>query len=178
MRRELEQHFSSADAVLGALPDLGGVLVELRTRRRQIRGDADDERARLSSERKSMHSSLTATDLQAAAPAPDADGWGPATDATAIAQMKAAWVRGRTAYERVEGVLAPLFPDIDSSIDARYDDFMTQLGGYGDSNLFDDQGVTGMHAIERILYANLIPPDVVDFESHLPGYSPAEFPST
>jgi iron uptake system component EfeO len=118
-----------------------------------------------------------ATDLQTAAPAPRADGFGPTTDADAIAQMKAAWMRTRTAYERVEGVVAPLFPDIDNSIDARYDDFMDQLAGYGDPNLFDDQGVTGMHAIERILYADVIPANVVALESHLPGYSPAAFPS-
>jgi iron uptake system component EfeO len=118
-----------------------------------------------------------AADLQSAAPVPDADGWGPATDADAIAQMKAAWIRARTAYERVEGVLAPLFPDVDNSIDARYDDFMDQLAGYGDPNPFDGEGVTGMHAIERILYADVIPPNVVALESHLPGYAPAAFPS-
>ena len=47
----------------------------------------------------------------------------------------------------------------------------------GDQDLFDDQGVTGMHAIERILYADTIPPSVViDFEKALPGYEAAAFP--
>jgi len=37
--------------------------------------------------------------------------------------MKGAWQRGRAAWERSEGVLAALFPDLDQSMDARYEDF-------------------------------------------------------
>src|SRR5262249_44102286 len=85
----------------------------------------------------------------------------------------------RTAYEHVEGAIAPLFPDIDVSIDARYDDFMTQLAAQGgDADLFDDRGVTGMHAVERIVYADVTPARVVAFERSLPGYVPAAFPAT
>jgi len=117
------------------------------------------------------------TDLQAAAPAPQGHGWDPEADADAIAKMKAAWLRARTAYEHIEGALAPIFPDIDASIDARYDDFLSNLGVAGDANLFDDQGVTGLHAIERILYVDVTPGAVVDFESKLPGYVPAAIPA-
>ncbi len=51
-------------------------------------------------------------------------------------------------------------------------------GGQGDPTPFDGTGVTGMHGIERILFANVIPQTVIDFESTLPGYSPASFPLT
>ena len=49
----------------------------------------------------------------------------------AIAAMTAAWVRARTAYEHIEGALAPLFPDLDAAIDARYDDFLDGARGAG-----------------------------------------------
>jgi iron uptake system component EfeO len=118
-------------------------------------------------------------DIQGAAPTPPARGWDSQEDAQAIAAMRDAWVRARTAYEHIEGALAPLFPDIDNAIDARYDDFMTQLASEGgDQDLFDDHGVTGMHAVERIIYADVTPKRVVDFERSLPGYVPAAFPGS
>jgi iron uptake system component EfeO len=43
--------------------------------------------------------------------------------------------------------------------------------------LFDDEGVTGVHAIERILWADSQSERVVKFESTLPGYEKAAFPS-
>lgn len=148
-------------------------------------GDADAQyRAQLPQQ---MHDSLqadlsnlitAAQTLQAAAPAPTGRGWDATLDAAAITQMKAAWRECRTAYEHIEGALAPIFPDLDNSLDARYDDFLSQLAGKGDSDPFDDQGGTGMHWIERILYADQIPKSVVDFESTLPGYAPASFPTT
>lgn len=120
-----------------------------------------------------------AVDLQRAAPTPKDRGWDPALDAAAIASMRDAWIRARTAYEHVEGALAPLFPDLDNSIDARYDDFMTQLEAEGgDADLFDDHGVTGMHAVERILFADVTPPRIVTFEASLPGYRPAAMPAS
>jgi iron uptake system component EfeO len=119
-----------------------------------------------------------ARELQASAPTPDARGWDPVSDATAIAAMKSAWTNARIAYEHIEGVLAALFPEIDTALDARYDDFLTTLGGKGDDDVFDGAGVTGMHAIERILFADTILQRAVDFEKTLPGYKPASFPST
>ena len=120
-----------------------------------------------------------AVDLQNAAPTPSGRGWDDAMDAQALAAMKDAWRRARLAYEHVEGAVAPLFPDIDTSIDARYDDFMATLASVGgDSYLFDDQGVTGMHAVERILYVETTPAKVVEFEKVLPGYKPAAYPAT
>lgn len=135
---------------------------------------------------RSMSADLTALyhaamELQAAAPTPVGRGWDATADATAIATMKAAWVRARTAYEHVEGATAPIFPDLDVSIDERYDGFLTDLHGAGDADAFDGKGVTGMHAIERILYAgpgDAVPPSVVAFESALPGYRPAAYPAS
>jgi iron uptake system component EfeO len=131
-----------------------------------------------------MHDSLlgdldalvqAAKDMQAAAPASAGRGWDKTLDAPAIAATKDAWIRARSAYERIEGALAPIFPDIDASIDARYDDFLSTTP---DDYLFDDKGVTGLHAAERILYADTTPPYVVTFEKSLPGYKAAASPAT
>ncbi|HVV50034.1 MAG TPA: imelysin family protein [Polyangia bacterium] len=115
--------------------------------------------------------------LQAAAPTPADRGWDAAQDAAALTAMEAAWTGCREAYEHIEGATAPIFPDIDASIDSRYDDFLAALPA-GDSYLFDDQGVTGMHAVERILYSNVEPQRVIAYESTLPGYAAAAFPAT
>jgi iron uptake system component EfeO len=116
-----------------------------------------------------------ARDLQAAAPT---HAWSPTADSNALAMMRAAWMRTRIAYEHVEGATAPIFGNLDVSMDARYDDFLATLGPTGDPNLFDGTGATGMHAIERILYAPDIRTEVIDFESPLPGYVAAAYPAT
>ncbi|NOU30311.1 MAG: EfeM/EfeO family lipoprotein [Polyangiaceae bacterium] len=113
------------------------------------------------------------------APTPSGRGWDAAADAAAITQMRAAWTRARTAYEHIEGAVAPLFPDLDLVLDARYDDFLGELKSKGgDADLFDDQGVTGLHAVERILWSDSIPARVVEFEKAQPGYLPAAYPKT
>jgi iron uptake system component EfeO len=111
--------------------------------------------------------------LQQAAPT-DLAGW---TDA-AVAAMETPWIASRTAYEHIEGATAPIYPNIDYSIDSRYDDFMAALAPVGDPYLFDGMGVTGMHAVERILYVKVTPPSVVTYEATLPGYVAAAWPST
>ena len=135
---------------------------------------------------KGMHDSLAleiadwkkaATDLAGLAPVTPGRGWDATQDAQAIADMKDAWKRVRVAYEHIEGVVAPLFQETDFATDARYDDFLAELKD-GDDNPFDGEGVTGQHAIERILYADAIPSYVVEFESKLPGYRAARFPGT
>jgi iron uptake system component EfeO len=123
-----------------------------------------------------LHDSAVA--LQAAAPAPTGRGWDKDMDAQAFTDMKAAWIMARQAYEHVEGATAPVFSDLDISMDERYDGFLASLGAMGDQDLFDDKGVTGMHAIERILYADVTPATVVTFEKALPGYVPAAWPAT
>lgn len=114
-----------------------------------------------------------AIDLEAAAPL---HAWNDTTDAAKLQEMKDAWRRARAAYESIEGAFAVLFPELDASTDARYDDFLSELGR--DDDLFDGEGVTGMHAIERVLWAKTIPAAVVEFESKLPGYKAAVQPAT
>lgn len=120
-----------------------------------------------------------ARDAQAlcdAAPTPTGRGWSTTDDAAAIAAMKAAWKRARPDYERVEGAIAVLFPEIDVAIDERYDGFLESTN---DTNLFDDEGVTGNHAIERILWSDSTPARVIDFEKALGAkYVAARFPAT
>ncbi len=112
----------------------------------------------------------------AAAPVVHGRGWSAALDREAIANMKNAWYRARTAYEHIEGALATLFPEIDKSIDYRYDDFLADLGAAGDSTPFDAEGVTGMHAIERIIFSDVTPQRIIDVEKTIPGYTAARFP--
>lgn len=108
------------------------------------------------------------------APQPMRGGWTETPDPEALRQMREAWLDARNAYERVEGAIAILFPDLDVATDERYDGFILEQGK--DANLFDDEGVVGIHAVERILWANQHPPEVVAFESGLDGYVPASFP--
>jgi iron uptake system component EfeO len=147
-------------------------------------GDDDRERAAVQREMKKfigeeLETWLAASrDLQDAAPLPDGRGWDKALDADAISAMKEDWERARSAYERIEGAIAPMFPESDTATDARYDDFLLTIGPVGDGNAFDGQGVIGAHALERILWADSIPSEVVTFERGLPGYGPAKFPAT
>lgn len=117
----------------------------------------------------------SAAALADGAPEPDADGWSADRDPDAVADLRASWGDARDSYERVEGAIAVLFPDYDYAIDARYDHFLAEGA---DADLFDGEGVTGMHAIERILWADAIPDEVVAFEEGLDGYLPASFPQT
>lgn len=119
---------------------------------------------------------VTATEaLCAAAPASSANGWNASNQAAAVGTMRSEWKKARIAYERVEGSIAVLFPELDESTDQRYDGFLEDKT---DTNLFDDQVVTGVHALERILFSDSIEPSVVEFEEGLGSkYVAASFPS-
>lgn len=133
-----------------------------------------------------MHDSLQAnlqklvqgtTALQAAAPDHPWDSTDPAVPA-----MQAAWVTARQAYEQIEGATAPIFPSIDLSIDGRVEDFGPVPPGAATLNaqcdMFDASCMTGLHAIERILYVSTTPASVTTYESGL-GYVPAQsYPMT
>ncbi len=108
--------------------------------------------------------------VQAAAPTPDADGWGPGE----TAGMETSWRSARVGYERVEGAIAVLFPELDAATDERYDGFLAEGP---DDDLFDGEHVTGVHAIERIVWADRHPAHVVAFEAALPDYTVAAFPA-
>lgn len=116
----------------------------------------------------------SSTALCAAAPAPRSTGWGASTDAAALTAMRAQWKLARSHYERVEGAIAVLFPELDASTDERYDGFLEHAG---DANLFDGEGVTGIHAIERVLWSDQVPAPVRQFEEGLGSrYVAAAFP--
>lgn len=160
-------------AILAALPALGACSAPPKS-------DADYTAEVVAGMHDSIGDDLadlvqTARDLQAAAPT---HAWDPITDSAAITAMRVAWMRSRIAYEHVEGATAPIFANLDVSLDARYDDFLAKLGPTGDPDLFDATGATGMHAIERILYARDIRAEVIAFESPLPGYVAAAYPAT
>jgi iron uptake system component EfeO len=112
--------------------------------------------------------------VQAAAPAADADGWNADDDAAAVEAMRAEWKNARVHYEHIEGAIAVLFPNLDASTDERYDGFVAETA---DNNLFDGEGVIGVHGVERIIFSDVIPAHVVAFEEGLgANYSPARFP--
>jgi iron uptake system component EfeO len=100
------------------------------------------------------------------------------TDASAINKMRDAWKRVRVAWEQVEGAIAPMFNDLDIAMDSRYEHFLLAPGAHGDPYLFDADGVIGMHAVERILFAPVTRSEVVAFESGLSGYQQAAYPAT
>jgi iron uptake system component EfeO len=116
-----------------------------------------------------------AAELENDVPDPDDDGWNITDDRAAVEKMRSVWSKTRDDYEHVEGAIAELFMELDVSTDERYDAFIENNGP--DDNLFDDENVTGMHAIERILWADSQPANVVKFESALLGYKAAAFPS-
>ncbi|HEY2365365.1 MAG TPA: imelysin family protein [Polyangiaceae bacterium] len=130
-----------------------------------------------------MHEALTvdlhqlvvsAQALQDAAPVTQGRGWDAQADFVAIAQMKNEWLRARAAYEHVEGAVAPMFPNLDVALDSRYEEL---LAG-GDAYAFDDQGVVGLDAIERVVWSDVTPSVTIAYEGTLPGYAPARFPAT
>jgi iron uptake system component EfeO len=114
---------------------------------------------------------VAARNLQTAAPN---RAWNATRDADSIHDMQEAWKRMRRAWEHIEGAIGALFPGVDEHLDGRYEEML----GDGDGNPFDDTGVIGMHAIERILYSTAIRPEVVSFESALSGYKEAAYPAT
>jgi len=117
-----------------------------------------------------------ACDLQAASPS---RAWrAGSADAPAITEMRNAWKRTRLAYEQIEGAIKAVFPALDATMDARYEDSLADLGEAGDKNLFNGRGVTGMHAIERVLFAPVTRHEVIAYESTLRGYQPAGYPAT
>jgi iron uptake system component EfeO len=148
------------------------------------KSDADFQREVVSQVQQDLFTEIqalhqAALELQAAAPSPTERGWN-GSDEAEITSMKEAWKRVRTSWERSEGLLSALFPDLDQSMDARYEDFLTpdQLGPAGDSDPFDGTGITGMHAIERIVFLLDTPESVITREATFPGAMPAAWPST
>jgi iron uptake system component EfeO len=114
-------------------------------------------------------------DLCAAAPAPDADGWSLAHDRAAVEAMRGHWRRARVEYERIEGAIAVLFPELDQDVDGRYEH---EAELRRDEAPFDGRGFIGMHAIERILFSSDTSAPVRAFEEALPGYVAPRTPAS
>ncbi len=112
--------------------------------------------------------------LCALAPAPAPGGWVHPRDTDAIKAMRAAWLDARRAYDRLEGVMFLLPPELVSGVDGRYEDAIAEGP---DPDLFDNRGFVGLHAVERVLWAKSIPAPVAGFESSLEGYVPAAYPA-
>jgi hypothetical protein len=68
---------------------------------------------------------------------------------------------------RSRPAIAILFPETDAAIDGRFE---REAELHLDARAFDATGFVGMHAIERILWSDAIPPAVVVFEQPLVGY--------
>ena len=107
--------------------------------------------------------------------APD-HAWDAAGDDPSITRMRDAWKDARVAWENVEGAISDMFEGLDDSMDGRYEQLLNSPRG--DQNLFDDAGVVGMHAVERILYAPYIRQAVKDYEHSFAGYQEASYPLT
>lgn len=91
------------------------------------------------------------------------------------ATLRERWHTTRDHYERIEGAVAMLFPQFDRSVDDRYEGFVERAR---DPDPFDGEGVTGMHAIERILWAGEHSEAVRAFEARLHMGEPARAPAT
>lgn len=112
--------------------------------------------------------------LCAAAPPPHAGGWKLADDAASIAATKIAWKDAQRAHQSIEAAVELFFPDLGVALGGSYED---ALAVGPDPDLFDADGFVGLHALERVLWANQIPPSVVAVESALDGHAPAAFPA-
>ena len=110
----------------------------------------------------------------------DADGWNAEDDADAYdGHGRERGGKPRAAYENVEGPIAALFEGARCLRPTRATTPSSKKTEQT-SNLFDDKDVTGMHAIERILFSDSTPDYVVKFEMDAltDDYKAAAFPKT
>jgi iron uptake system component EfeO len=109
--------------------------------------------------------------LCATAPLPPVFGWSVTTYPAAVDSMRVEWMAAHQAYQGLEGAVSLLFPALAASLDGRYEQ---ALAAGPDEDLFDGKGFVGLHAVERILWADAPPPTA---ETALAGYKPASFPT-
>lgn len=156
-----------------------GLLVGCNTDgNRAVLADAASEAQTLSAAKALIQShfddfALATRALRDAAPGPDQDGWNAKDDAAALTAMRAAWLKARAAYTAVEVPASTLFPDLHHSVDTDYDDLIAEGA---DTSSFDDHGVIGLQAVERILWSNAISANVAEHESRLQNNFVARFP--
>jgi iron uptake system component EfeO len=156
-----------------------GLLVGCNTDgNRAVLADAASEEQALSAAKALIQSrfddfAAAAKALRAAAPAPDHDGWNAVDDAASLAAMRAAWLKARAAYTTVEIPASTLFPELHGGLDSDYDDLLAEGA---DPSPFDDHGVIGLQAVERILWSDAVPAHVDAHESALENNFIARFP--
>ena len=95
--------------------------------------------------------------------APAADGW----DAAAVDELRQRWRDARIVYHRIWAYAAMLFADEEAQIERLYDEHLNQQG----------HSFEGMHAIERILWADDTPQAVTDGEVMQSGYEVPRLPN-
>ncbi|MFT5434795.1 MAG: hypothetical protein ACI9OJ_005509, partial [Myxococcota bacterium] len=105
--------------------------------------------------------------LEAAVPPPDADGWSDSTEAAAVLTMREHWRQARVAYQKIWPFVAVLHPAEEAELDLLLDVYLNEPS---------DEFV-GMHAIERILWADAIDAAVLATEDLLDGAPKARFPN-
>lgn len=97
------------------------------------------------------------------------------SDASRLEAMRASYIVLRDAYVQSEGLFAVLAPNLGPSIDRLYEQ---AIGDVRDEAPFDAQGFAGLHAIERILWAEMQRMSVEAAEEAILGYSRPEFPKS
>jgi iron uptake system component EfeO len=118
---------------------------------------------------KDLHNAVVS--LCATAPMPLVGGWSDESYLDAVSSMRVEWTFAHQAYQGLEGAVSLLFPALAASLDGRYEQ---ALAAGPDEDLFDGKGFVGLHAVERILWADAPPPTA---ETALAGYKPASFPT-
>lgn len=122
----------------------------------------------------------SAAALQSFAVDADDNGWNVDNNRASVFTMRQQWKNARLGYERVEGVVGVLFPELDVALDQRHEDAIAVAA---DDNVFDDVGFTGLHAVGRVLFVDELAPAVLTFEqsagdAFTPSrYSPPAFPA-
>jgi iron uptake system component EfeO len=92
------------------------------------------------------------------------------SDDASLTAMRNAWLETRARYCNVEAAIDMLAPS------TLADTYEQDIHDARDENPFDNVGFSGLHGIERILWANLTLDATKAYEEQLFGYSNARFP--
>lgn len=107
--------------------------------------------------------------------APRDRAWNAQADPALVERMRTAWKAAHRAAVAVTEPLSELFPQA-GRMDSNWDREIDRV--QRDENPFDDIGVTGLHAIERILWADVVSEMVLTVERRHEGYAMARTPAT
>ncbi len=110
--------------------------------------------------------------------APRGHAWLQESDKAALLAMRAAWKSAHAEALAVGVPLEYIFPAQAQHLDRSWEREALTLMGMPDPNPFDDQGVVGLHAIERVLWGPESSGEVLAFERKDAAYFPALAPAT